>query len=175
MSVPRAVRIPRAYPARGRTSSDLSLPPIEVRPNRGGGQRALRIAVVYVGAISLLTAILLVLGLAGPDAAHPGVQQGLELFVGVAGLLALGSVIYAFSPAPRKVEVRSDAVVVVGRWGRRRRFGALSSLAVQVVRHFPAGALSPRPVDAVRVVDSSGRPATYEVESGIFGPDWTPD
>jgi len=174
VTAPRAVRIPRGRP----TGPGALLPATpaapEVRVNRGGFQRAVRIAAVYAGTVGVLTVILSVLDLTSADASRPGVEEGLELFLVVAVLLMVASAFYAISPAPRSVEVRPEEVVVVGRWGRRRAFGPPGSFPVQVVRHFAPGGLSPRAVDVVRIVDLKGRPATYEVESGIFGTAWTP-
>jgi len=167
----RAVRIPRdrATPGPGPAAAAQRAPTI--RPNRGGRERSIRIAAVYAGAVLALTAVLAALDLTGANASRPGDQQGLELFLGVAFLMVLGSVVYAVSPAPRRVEVRAESVVVVGRWGRRRSFPPLGSLGIQVVRHFPPGPLTPYPVDVVRVTDARDRIATYEVESGLLDPD----
>lgn len=172
VSAPRAVRIPRERPPP--RSTEPALPPVDVRKNRGGWERAVRIAVVYAGAVLLLTAVLSALDLTSANAGRPGVREGLELFLVVAGLLILGSAFYAVSPAPRFVEVRPDSVVVVGRWGRRRSFGPLGTFGIQVVRRLPSGPLTPRPVEVVRVVDTRGRPATYEVETGLFDPAGVP-
>jgi hypothetical protein len=172
VSASRAVRIPRGRPPpAGEPPAPLATPP-ELRPNRGGTERAIRIAGVYSGGILALTVILSALDLSMSDAARPGVQQGLELFLVVATLLAVASILYALSPAPRRVEVRADRMVVVGRWGNRRVFAGPGGPALRVVRHVAPSPLTPRPVDVVRVVDSNGRAVTYEIESGLLDARW---
>ena len=139
-----------------------------VRRNRGGTRRALRIGMVYAGAVLVLTVILVVLDLSGPYATRPGELQGLELFLAVAALLVVGSLLLALSPAPRSVVLRGDSLVVVGRWGTRRAFGAPGSFSHRVLREFPETRLSPDPVEVVRVTDLRGRSVTYEVERGLL-------
>ena len=121
--------------------------------------------------VLLLTAILTALDLSSSDASHPGVQEGLALFLGVAVLLIVGSAIFALSPAPRYVDVTDTTVVVVGRWGTRRTYGPLSALSPRVLKHFPDGMLSSRSVDMVEVGDPHGRRRVYQVESGLFDPE----
>jgi len=130
-----------------------------------------RTTILYLAVVLILTVLLTALDLASVDASHPGVQQGLELFLGVAALLIVGSAIFALSPTPRYVEVGEDTVVVVGRWGTRRTFGPLADLAPRVLKHFPDGLLSSRSVDLVEVGDRSGHRRTYQVESGLFDPE----
>jgi hypothetical protein len=168
VSAPRAVRIPREQPPIARPATGARSLPATVRPNVGGGRRAIRIASVYAGSILALTVILAVFDLTSTNANRPVVQAGLELFLGVAAVLAVGSALYALSPAPRSMVVRADGAVVTGRWGRRRSFGPLGSFQVRVLRHIPAGPLAPQPVELVQVLDLEGRSVTYEVEAGFF-------
>jgi hypothetical protein len=142
--------------------------------NRAGTQRAVRVAVLYVVAVLALTAILTALDLNSSEASRPAVQQGLELFLGVAFALIVGSVLFTFYPAPRSVEVVGGEATVVGRWGRRHELGPIDGLVPKVVRHFPAGPLSTRPVDMVEVRDGRGRKRVYQVESGLFDPEPAP-
>jgi hypothetical protein len=113
--------------------------------NRAGTQRAVRTTLLYMGAVIVLTGVLTALDLSSAEASRPAVQQGLELFLGIA--------------------------VVVGRWGRRRAFGPLSELRPQVLKHFAGGVLSSRSVDMVEVSDRAGHRHTYQVESGLFDPE----
>ncbi|MGA8664508.1 MAG: hypothetical protein WB809_05525 [Thermoplasmata archaeon] len=171
MSGPRAVRIPRSRGERPRVEVVRPAAISGRRPNRAGTQRAVRTTIVYVTVVLALTLVLTALDLASAEASHPGVEQGLELFLAVAALLIIGSAIFALSPAPRYVEVGEQEVVVIGRWGTRRTFGPLSGLAPRVVKHFPDGVLSTRAVDLVEITDQLGRRRAYEVESGLFDPE----
>jgi hypothetical protein len=139
--------------------------------NRAGTQRAVRTTLLYMGAVIVLTGVLTALDLSSAEASRPAVQQGLELFLGIAVLLVLGSAAFALTPAPRHLEIAPDEVVVVGRWGRRRAFGPLSELRPQVLKHFAGGVLSSRSVDMVEVSDRAGHRHTYQVESGLFDPE----
>jgi hypothetical protein len=159
---PRAVRIVRPRPAEPGSVEE------ELRPNRAGTQRAVRTATLFSIAVLALTAVLSAIDLASPEGSHPAVRQGLELFLGLAVLLLVGSALFALGPAPRALLVRADRVVVIGRWGRRRVLGSAADLAPRVLRHFPEGFLSNRPVDMVEVSDLRGRRRVYQVESGLF-------
>jgi hypothetical protein len=167
MSAPRPVRIARG-PARPREAAAVSV--TDRRANEAGTQRAFRFAILYLVALVALDAVLVGLDRSSAEAGSPGVESGLQLFVGIAIVLAVGSVVYALSPAPRYVEVRTDGVVVVGRWGGRYGFPSLDRLDVKVVHHYPAGFLSSKPVDLVQVVDRTGRRRTFQVETGLFSP-----
>lgn len=166
MSRPRPVRIPRGPAAPRRPGATGAL--VEHRPNEAGTQRALRFALLYVFALLVLDVILVALDLSSAEAGRPGVEGGLQLFIGIAVLLAVGSVIFALSPAPRYIDLRTDGVVVVGRWGRRDWLPPLGQLDAKIVRHYPAGVLSSAAVDVVRIVDRNGRRRTYQVEAGLF-------
>jgi hypothetical protein len=171
VSAPRPVRIPRGTPAPSTpdpTRESFSL--TERRVNAAGTQRAFRFAIFYLIALVVLDLILVALDLTSAEASRPAVESGLQLFIGIAILLAVGSVVFALTPAPRYVDVRPDGTVVVGRWGQQARFPPLESLDAKVVRHYPAGVLSSRPVDVVQAVDRSGRRRTYQVETGLLSP-----
>jgi len=141
---------------------------VDHRPNQAGTQRAFRFAILYVLALVVLDVVLVGLDLSSAEAGRPGVVSGLQLFIGIAILLAIGSVIFALSPAPRYVDVRTDGVVVVGRWGQRTWFAPVERLDPKVLRHYPSGVLSSSSVDMVQVVDRTGRRRTYQVETGLF-------
>jgi hypothetical protein len=141
---------------------------LEHRMNEAGTQRAFRFAILYLFALVLLDVILVALDLSSAESGRPGVESGLQLFIGIAVLLAVGSVIFALSPAPRYVDIRSDGVVVGGRWGQRTWLPPVEQLETKVARHYPAGILSSNPVDMVQVVDRTGRRRTYQVETGLF-------
>jgi hypothetical protein len=165
VSSPRPVRIPRA-PAAPRAPSVGTLR--DHRPNEGGTQRAFRFAILYLIALVVLDVILVALDLTSAEAGRPGIESGLQLFIGIAVLLAVGSVIFALSPAPRFVDVRTDGVVVVGRWGQRTWCPPIEAIETKVLRHYPAGFLSSKDVDFIEVVDRTGRRRTFQVESGLF-------
>jgi hypothetical protein len=165
VSTPRAVRIPRAAPAaRAPVAGAL----LEHRMNEAGTQRAFRFAFLYLTALVILDVLLVSLDLSSAEAGRPGVQSGLQLFIGIAVLLAVGSVVFALSPAPRFVDIRADGVIVVGRWGQRTWLAPVGQLAPKVLRHYPAGILSSHAVDLVEVADRTGRRRTFQVEAGLF-------
>ena len=172
MSSPRPVRIPRGRPApRAPPSAGLL---VDHRPNGAGTQRAFRFALLYLAVLVVLDLVLVGLDLSSSEAGRPGVQGDLQLFIGIAILLAVGSVIFALSPAPQYVDLRTDGVVVVGRWGQKVWFPPVGELDAKVLRHYSAGVLSSNPVDVVQVVDRNGRRRTYQVETGLFaGPTTT--
>jgi hypothetical protein len=169
---PRPVRIPRtpAAPRPAQSAGEL----IDHRPNRAGTQRAFRFAVLYVLALVILDVILVALDLSSSEGTRPAVLSGLRLFTAIAILLAVGSVIFALTPAPRFVELRTEGVVIMGRWGQRRWFPPLDRLKLHVARHYPAGILSSRPVDIVEVVDRVGHRRTYQLEAGLLEPSSEP-
>jgi len=166
VSSPRPVRIPRG-PLGPRVPAAGGL--LDHRANRAGTQRAFRFALLYLFALLVLDVVLVALDLSSAEAGRPGVQSGLQLFIGIAVLLAVGSVVFALSPAPRYVDVRTDGVVVQGRWGQRTWFPPVDQLETKVLRHYSAGFLSSEPVDLVQVTDRTGRRKTYQVETGLFG------
>ncbi len=166
MTTTRPVRIPRG--SAGPRPAGSAGPLLDRRVNVAGTQRAFRFAVLYLVVLLALDLVLVGLDLGSSEASRPGVQSGLQLFIGVAVLLAVGSVVYALTPAPRYIEIRPESVVVVGRWGGRVGLPPLGSLRATVARHYPAGFLSHAPVDLVQVVDTGGRRRTYQVEAGLF-------
>jgi hypothetical protein len=165
---PRAVRIPRSRSPPTDPGLTSPIAPTERRWNRSGTQRAVRTTLLYIVAVLLLTGVLTALDLSSAEANRPAVQQGLELFLGIAAALLVGSAVFALSPAPRYIEIAPDRVVVVGRWGGRRVFAPLPTLAPRVVKHFSEGILSSLAVDMVEIVDRKSRRRTYQVESGLF-------
>jgi hypothetical protein len=168
MASPRAVRIPR--PPSGPRTAPGSGEVTDHRPNAAGTQRAFRFALLYLFILLLLDLVLVALDLTSSEASSPGLQGDLRLFLAIAVVLAVGSVVFALSPAPRSVDVRASGVVVVGRWGTRVEFPSIDRLDARVVRHYPAGLLSSKPVDMVSVTDLGGRRHTYQVESGLLSP-----
>jgi hypothetical protein len=168
VSSPRPVRIPRGPPGPRPLSSGGDL--VDHRANVAGTQRAFRFAMLYLAVLLLLDLILVALDLTSAEANTPGLQGDLKLFLGIAVVLAVGSVVFALSPAPRFVDMQSNGVTVVGRWGTRVAFPSADRLSVQVLRHYPSGFLSAKPVDLVAVTDVAGRRRSYQVESGLFAP-----
>jgi len=174
VSSPRAVRIPRSRTAPRSASGSGAL--VDHRPNGAGTQRAFRFALLYLFVLLILDLVLVTLDLTSSEASSPGLQGDLHLFLAIAVLLAVGSVVFALSPAPRFVDLRPTEVVVVGRWGTRVTFPPVDRLDSRLLRHYPAGWLSSHPVDLVSVADAVGRRHTYQIESGLLAPmSGTPD
>ncbi|HTT46004.1 MAG TPA: hypothetical protein VMH38_08370 [Thermoplasmata archaeon] len=142
--------------------------PREVRANRGGGQRALRVTLIFVIVLAAMY-----LGFALYDRSAPGgsaspESNGLLLFTGVFVVIALVGVVYSLSPAPRRVEVGTSGLTVVGRWGRRRPLPPVDRLSVRLVRRYPPGLLSNATVELVEVWGDGAPVRTYLIEEGLF-------
>ncbi len=176
MTNPRAVRIPRTLPpgtARAvrptvvRTAPPTS-GPADVRTNRAGTQRAVRISLVYLGAVAALYLGTLLYDTSRPDLLTPGVTSDLTVFGVVALLLGVVGALLSLGPAPRSVELRPGSIVVVDRWGRRREWSPRGSVHVRVVRRYPAGLLASEPVESVELA-LAGRRSHYLVTAGLLG------
>jgi hypothetical protein len=167
MASSRPVRIPRASSAPARVAAGAP----ERRPNTAGTQRAFRFAILYVLALAALDGVFVALDLTSSEANRPGLVADLQIFLGLAIVLAVGAVIFALTPAPRWVEVDPRRTVVQGRWGTRREFPPLAELERSVQRRYPAGFLASRPVEMVRLVDRRGRATTYQIQEGLLAPD----
>jgi hypothetical protein len=177
LASPRAVRIPRPRtntpaslgtgPAKERPKTP-STPPSEVRPNVGGFQRAVRLTMVFVVALTLLYAGFVLYDRTVPGGTSSVTGNGILVFTGVFLLFAAGGTLYSLTPAPRSLEVYPDRVTVVGRWGRRRTLPPLEQLYVIVVRRYPAGLLSSNPVELVEVSGADTPRRSYLADASLF-------
>ena len=175
MATPRAVRIPRS-PSLAPPSSDgeplepraLTGAGSERRTNVGGSQRAVRLAVLFVVALALLYAGFVLYDRSAPGGTAPAAENGVLLFSVVFVILAVGGALFTLTPAPRAVEVGSDRVVVVGRWGRRRQLPALGQLSFRVVRRYPVGWLAGSPVELVEIWGEGIPIRGYLVDAELF-------
>ncbi|HLM70818.1 MAG TPA: hypothetical protein VK423_05520 [Thermoplasmata archaeon] len=177
MATPRAVKIPRtpALPHAVRlpaVRTDRSAPPVGVgherRVNVAGTQRAVRLSLVFVVALVAIYAGFVLYDRTTPGGTAPAQGNGVLLFTGLFLLFAIGGVIVTLTPAPRAIEIREDAVTVVGRWGRRRRLSSLGLLSVAVVRKYPEGLLASGPVAMVEVYGEDMPRRSYLVEEDLF-------
>jgi hypothetical protein len=82
VSNPRPVRIPRGPVAPRPVGVVGAL--LEHRSNEAGTQRAFRFAILYVLVLVALDVILVALDLSSKEAGRPGVESGLQLFIGIA-------------------------------------------------------------------------------------------
>ncbi|HYA57521.1 MAG TPA: hypothetical protein VEH57_03545 [Thermoplasmata archaeon] len=171
MAESHPVRISRGGPPRAvrgtATRAESELPPPEQRVNRGGTQRALRTGFVFLFAMVMVYAILAAYDRSAPGGASSSAFVGFEWFTLFAGLIAVGGFLFALSPAPRWVELRSDSIVVKGRFGSSRRFPLDATYATSLIRRLPAGWLSSEPLEVVEV-RSQGVRRTYLVETGLI-------
>lgn len=161
---PRVVRLPtaaRTVPLPERAAT------LERRENHAGTQRATRIAVLFVVGIAVLFTALTLYARAAPGGTSPGAGQEVDIFGLLGAAIALAGAILALASAPRAIEVGAAETVVVGRFGRRRRFPTLGGLSVRLVRRYPSGILSDQEVDAVEVSGGTQR-ATYFLEEGLL-------
>jgi hypothetical protein len=178
VATPHAVRIPRApLPPRSVPVPPEQLPAAvsapadskrEHRVNVGGTQRAIRITALFVGTLAALYAAFVLYDRTAPGGTASPTGNGVLLFTGIFVVFAVGGALYALTPAPRALEVESGRVTVIGRWGQRRRLPRLELLSVGVVRRYPAGWLSDRPVDLIELAGEDTRRRSYLVESGLF-------
>ena len=177
MGTPRAVRIPRTRPASAVVSPNtpartephvLGPSKHEVRTNRGGSRRAIRISALFVGTLAVLYTAFLLYDRTAPGGSSSPEGNGVLLFTGIFILFAVGGAVYSLTPALRAVEVDPDGVTVIGRWGRRRRLPRLDLLSVGVVRRYPEGWLSDRPVELIELSGEDVRRRSYLVEPGVF-------
>ena len=173
MASPRVVRIPRATGARAPSSAGALSPDgadgeAERRPNVGGSQRAVRIALLYLLGLTGVYLAFVLYARSAPGGMTPGAGSALLLFSAAAAGFGAAGAILALHPAPRAVEISPSQIVVLGRWGGRRRWPRSRELHVRVVRRFPPWGLSAVAVELVEV-STPGRPArSYLVEEGLL-------
>jgi hypothetical protein len=170
---PRVVRIPRETTARAPPSEDASAPKVVGaeagrRPNVGGSQRAVRLALVYLLALTAVYLAFVLYARSTPGGMTSGAGSALLLFsAAAAGFGAVGAVL-ALHPAPRAVEISRSQIVVLGRWGGRRRWPRSRELHVRVVRRFPPRGLSSVTVELVEVSTPGRAARNYLVEEGLL-------
>ena len=176
MAAPRAVRIPRPRTAptalsdgtASEAEASAADPKYELRPNVAGSQRALRLTVVFVVALSALYAAFVLYDRTAPGGTSAVTENGVLFFTVLFALFLLVGALYSLTPAPRAIEVSPDRVVVVGRWGRRRVFPPLERLSVVVVRRYPSGWLADGPVELVEVSGDDTPRRSYLVDTAVF-------
>ena len=186
MATSRPVRIvrPRAtpsapLPAGPSVASEPSAPRTAPthRPNRAGSQRVIRLSTFYVVVLAALYLGLVLYGRTAPGGSSSAELAYVLLFTAVFAAFALGGILVTLTPAPRSVEVATDHVTVVGRWGRRHRFPPLDRLHVRVARRYPAGILASEPVESVEVWGDDTPVRSYLVGAELFegAPPFEPD
>jgi hypothetical protein len=177
VATPRAVRIPRSSsPApvvrvakeRPGASTTVGVASPERRENTGGSKRATRLAALFVVLLTALYAAFLLYDRTAPGGTASPEGNGVLLFTGIFLAFVVVGAVYALTPAPRRIEVTPDRVTVVGRWGRRRELPSLSLLSVSVVRRYPAGWLSDRPVELIELWGEDTPRRSYLVDAGLF-------
>jgi hypothetical protein len=177
MTASRAVRIPR------NSSAEPTPRPLEVErralpaegadirrwPNSAGSQRAIRLTLIYLLALTLLYLTFVLYDRSVPGGTSSASENGFLLFSVFALVLGVGGAIFSLSPAPRAVELGPDTVVVLGRWGRRTEWTPRDRLSIRTVRRYPAGMLSREPVEYVELSLRGERVRSYLVSEGLFG------
>jgi hypothetical protein len=176
MSETRAVRIPRARlpspapPPVARPPVPIEeIPVVERRANRGGVQRAQRLAVGYVAVLFIVYAGFAVYDRSTPSGATAGSASNLLLFGVVALILALSGVVLSMISAPRAVELSTRATRILGSLGLNQRFPPIASVHVRIVRRYPAGFLSSVPTVSAELTAGALR-RTYLLEEGLLTP-----
>lgn len=177
MASPRAVRIPRSRPTSAATPAPTSAPsdqpdalatPPARRANVAGSQRAVRLTILFVVVLALLYASFVLYDRTAPGGTASAEDNGILLLSVLFVVFALGGAIFTLTPAPRRVEVEPDRLVVVGRWGRRRTWPPLDQLSVYVARRYPAGWLASGPVELVELSADGVPRQSYLIEAGLF-------
>jgi hypothetical protein len=177
VATPRVVRIPRS-----RTSVSVVRVPIrrpegrgtpgestrERRPNTGGTQRAVRLALLFVVTLALLYTGFVLYDRSAPGGTAPPQTNGLLEFTGFFLAIGAGGAAVSLTSAPRAVEVGPDRVIVVGRWGRRRTFPRLDMLSIHVVHRYPVSWLAETPVDVVELWGEDTPRRSYLMESELL-------
>ena len=138
------------------------------RPNQAATERAHRLALIYLGALVVLYAGFVVLDRSAPGGTSATAETGLLYFTVFAAVLAVGGLWVALAPAPRAIEVRADAVVVIEAWGRKREFPSMGELRPTVVRRYARSFLSSRAVETLEITDRTGHRRTYQFEEGLI-------
>lgn len=175
MSEPRAVRIPRARgpaappPGRERPQERVHGPdPTDLKLNRAGTQRVVRMTVVYLVVLAGLYAGFAGYARSSPGGTSAGAQAALIEITILAIVLALAGTILTLTPAPRAVGPLPDGFVVVGRWGGRTEYTPLRDVTVRRVRRYSAGLLSGEDVDSIEVFGTRQRRRSYLIEAGLL-------
>jgi len=170
----RPVRIPRSAPplagaAKGESrETPPSGPPGAWRPNVGGSQRAFRVTVLYLVVLAALYVAFVLYDRTAPGGSASPETNGVLLFTGIFAVFGVLGLIVTLTPAPRGVEVATDRIVVVGRWGRRRTLPALERLSFRAVRRYPAGWLADTPVELIEIWGRGTPMRSYLVDSTLF-------
>ncbi len=171
MASPRPVRIPRGRPTASPAGAGAPAPArpyaVEIRPNTSGTRRARRVATLFLVAMAALYGILVAFDRLAPGGSRPSATAGLELFSAIAVVIAAAGVLLSLANAPRAVELRPEATIVVGRFGNRREFPPVGELETRLLRRYPTGLLSPTPVEVVELSGPRGTRA-YLMEPGIL-------
>jgi hypothetical protein len=180
VSSPRAVRIVRtpgprasvgpaaAAPAAAAGAESSATGAVDRRRNQAATERAYRLTTIFVGTLVGLYVLFVVLDRLAPGGSSSAVETGLLSFSGIAAAIGVVGALVAISPAPRAIEVRPDALVVIEWWGHRRSFPPVGQLQMSVLRRYPASFLSSRPVEAVEVGTRASGRKVYQFEAGLL-------
>lgn len=134
----------------------------------GGSQRATRLVILFVATLAILYTAFVLYDRTAPGGTASPEGNGILLFTTIFVVFAAVGSLYALTPVPRAIEVAPGGVTVVGRWGRRHRLPGLERLTVTVVRRYPAGWLSDKPVDLVELSAEDAGRLSCLVEADLF-------
>jgi len=141
---------------------------VDLRTNTGGSQRAVRVAALYLVALAAMLIVFVLYDRTAPGGNASPVSNGLWLLGALFAGFAVFGAVFTLHPAPRAIEVTTDHVVVVGRWGRRRVLPPLDSLSTRVARRYSAGWLADTPVEQVELWGKGVALRTYLVDAELF-------
>jgi len=167
----RSVRIVRA---RATPAAPTQPPPPpsgrgapERRANRAATRRAIRLSALYSVGIAAVYALLVGIARSGPTGGSAGGSEDLLAAGLLAVVLGVVGVVVSLGAAPRAVELSDRKTIVVGRFGRRYAFPGRDQLRTVVVQRFPAGLLSPIPLESLEFLGGSSR-RTFLLDEGLL-------
>ena len=144
-------------------------PAPERRENRAATRRARRLALLFVVGIAVLFLAFALAERTSATGGSPGALFDLWLTGGIALLVALAGAVLTLTSAPTAVELSADAIVVVGVFGGRRRFGSAPNRSIRTLRRMPVGWLTPGAIESVEIA-AGGVRRTYLMDEGLLAP-----
>lgn len=135
--------------------------------NRAATARARRITLLFVVVLAALYLAFALLSRSSAAGGSPGAATDLALFGVVALAVALAGALLTLLSAPAAVEITPTATVVQSVFRARYAFPHGPGYSVRIVRRFPAGPMSPEPIEVVEIGAGPVR-RTYWLDAGTL-------
>lgn len=179
MDAPRAVRIarpaaPRVEPVAAASAGSSGASPsgaegsVEVRPNRDGRQRGVRLLLAFLAALVVIYAVFVVLVASSPA---PGARSDPVLYASLTGvMIVFGTVGWQITEAraPRSVTIAGPELRVIESSGHTRRFPRDATLRVATAHRYSAGLFASGPTELVEVAAAGTVRRVYLVDHGLL-------